>query len=129
MRKHFLTLAINEALKADHQFRIGSVLVNGSRIVSKGFNKPHKTHKLAYWNHFKESRECATTHAEIDTLINVSKKVSEKCILYVVRLDALGNLALSKPCDMCMEVIKQMKIKKIIYSIEKNHYGIIDLRN
>lgn len=127
MRKYFLNSAIKEALKSEHQFRVGAILVNGSKIVSRGFNKPNKTHRLAYWNHCKERQEHATTHAEIAALINVSKKISEKCILYVVRLDAKSNLALAKPCEMCMGVIKNMKIKKVIYSIEKDHYGVLTI--
>ena len=129
MRKSFLNSAKKAAKKSTHQFRVGAILVDGSSIVSKGFNKPDKTHRLAYWNHCKDKAEHATMHAEIDALINVCKKVSEKCTLYVVRLDAKGSLALAKPCEMCMDVIKNMKIKKVIYSIEERHYGIIDLRD
>lgn len=130
MRKKFLNIAKKEALKSTHQFLVGAILVNGSNIVSKGHNKPSKTHRLVYWNHDKDHPEFARMHAEIDALINVSKTISEKCTLYVVRLRKSDNsLAIAKPCDMCMEVIKAMKIKKVIYSIEENHYGIINLRN
>mgnify|MGYP002641162986 CR=1 FL=1 len=130
MRKKFLTIAKKEALKSKHQFLVGAILVDGSSIVSKGFNKPHKTHRLVYWNHHHDRPEFARMHAEIDALINVSKTISEKCTLYVVRVRKCDNkLAIAKPCKMCMEVIKAMKIKKVIYSIEENHYGIIDLKN
>ncbi len=128
MRKKFLSIAKEEASKSSHQFMVGAVLVCGSSIISRGYNKPNKTHKIAYRNH--STPAFATIHAEIDALVNVSKKISKKCTLYVVRLRRSDKqITLAKPCDMCMSVIKNMEVKKVFYTIAENHYGVIDLRN
>lgn len=128
MRKSFLQIAKSEAKKSQHQFLVGAVLTIGSRVISKGHNKPDKTHKIAYWNH--EVPEFATTHAEIDALVNVSKKVSQRCNLYVVRLLRSNHkIANAKPCEMCMTVIKDMGVKKVFYTIAESHFGMIDLRD
>ncbi len=37
--------------------------------------------------------------------------------MIVIRVDAFGNLADSKPCAACTKILKHYKIKKIYYSV------------
>lgn len=127
MRKSFIKIAKKEALKSKYQYKLGCILVHGSKIVSKGHNKSTKTHKIAYYNH--DHLEFATVHAEVDTLINVSKEIARKSDLYVVRVRRKDHkFAMAKPCKMCEKIIKKMGVKRIIYTINDNEFGIIDLR-
>lgn len=127
MKNKLINLATKQALKSEHQFKIGAVLACKNKVISVAFNNALKTHKIAYRN--KNRPQDATIHAEIGALINVPKSISSKCDLYIARYRTSNNtLGLAKPCDMCLKVIKSMKIKRVYYTISDNEYGVIDLR-
>ena len=52
------------------------------------------------------------------------KKVFKKTTLYTVREDAFGNLQDSAPCTDCLRVIKELNIKKIVFSCKNNEVHI-----
>lgn len=52
-------------------------------------------------------------HAEINTIIDASKKLGRW------NLSDLTLLVTLKPCSMCEEIIKQSRIKKVIYLLDK----------
>jgi hypothetical protein len=35
-------------------------------------------------------------------------------VLYVVKLDAMGNFKYFEPCEQCSRIIKKYKVKKVI---------------
>ena len=95
----YMELAIVEAkksLKTD-DVPIGAVIVENNKVISKSHNTREKTHMI-------------TRHAEINAIEKACKKKKtwhlNDCILYVTL----------EPCKMCLEVIKQARIKKVIYS-------------
>lgn len=46
----------------------------------------------------------------------------KKATLYVVRTDKTGNYLNSAPCRDCFKIIKELSIKKIIYSTNDNKF-------
>ena len=92
----------NKSLKSD-DVPVGAVIVENDKIVSKGHNTKEKTNLI-------------TRHAEINAIEKACKKKKtwhlDKCILYVTL----------EPCPMCMEVIKQARIKCIIYATEQQKH-------
>jgi deoxycytidylate deaminase len=44
-----------------------------------------------------------------------NKKLRKNTKLIVVRIDSVGNLVNSTPCESCIRRIKQAGIKKVIY--------------
>ena len=107
-------LAIDEAYKSRHKdFKHGAVLVKGKKIISTGYNQPScNTHMYK------------SIHAEMQTIINAKKtrqSIDKYCVLYVVRVTNSGMLALSKPCDHCMSLIKKNNIRNIIFSNDSNY--------
>ena len=92
----------NKSLKSD-DVPVGAVIVENNKIISKGHNTKEKTHLI-------------TRHAEINAIEKACKKKKtwhlDKCILYVTL----------EPCPMCMEVIKQARIKCIIYAAEQKKH-------
>ena len=48
----------------------------------------------------------------------------KKTSLYVVRCNSNGTYRDSAPCQDCMVVIKNLNIKKIIYSCNNNNFKI-----
>jgi hypothetical protein len=55
------------------------------------------------------------------------KKLTRGAVVYVVRISRNGSFALSKPCQSCENILRLRGVKKVIYSISNNSYGILDL--
>ena len=94
-----MEIALKEAkksLKTD-DVPIGAVIVENDKIISKAHNTREKTHMI-------------TRHAEINAIEKACKKKQtwhlDKCTLYVTL----------EPCPMCLETIKQARIKEVIYA-------------
>lgn len=79
---------------------IGAIIVIKGKIIAKGYNKREKKHDIL-------------GHAEIMAIKKAAKRLKtwklEECELYVTL----------KPCTMCEAVIKQSRIKKVYYLVEK----------
>lgn len=95
----YIELALKEAkksLKTD-DIPVGAVIVQNSRVIAKAHNTREKKHQI-------------TGHAEINAIEKACKKLKtwhlNMCTLYVTL----------EPCKMCMEVIKQARVKQVIYA-------------
>lgn len=90
------------ALKATKkgEIPVSAVIVKNNRILCDSYNQKEKKHDI-------------TAHAEILAIQKAAKKLHRwnlnDCDLYVSL----------KPCNMCMEVIKQSRIRKVYYFLEK----------
>lgn len=84
---------------------VGAIIVENGKIISKGFNK-------------KEKSNNPLDHAEIIAIKKACKKKKnwrlDKCTLYVTMI----------PCEMCMSVICESRIKKIKYLIDNKEEKI-----
>ena len=101
----YMEIAIKEAKKSlkTNDVPIGAVIVENNKIISKGHNTREKTHQI-------------TKHAEINAIEKACKKKKtwhlNECTLYTTL----------EPCNMCMEVIKQARIKRIIYTTKQEKH-------
>ena len=88
MRQRHIELACEAAQNADGQFKHGCVVVRGRKVLSVSSND------------FR-------MHAETKALRQVPRRDLQrgKLTLYVVRLSACGDTALSKPCAHCQRTI------------------------
>jgi len=114
MKIKFFELAKRVSKKSDHRsYHLGAVIVKKNRVLSIGFNRnrthPKSPHKFKY------------LHAEIDAIIGLDFKDLYGSVIYVYREDKLGRLALSKPCESCMEAIKASGIKYLCYTIDNGY--------
>ena len=80
---------------------IGCVVVYKNRIISTGYNQ-------------KKRKKVCTAHAEIIAIEKAGKKLKDW------RLDECQLYVSLKPCDMCMEVIRQARIKEVFYLIDSH---------
>ena len=89
---------------------VGAVVVKNNKVVGKGYNN-RQTHKLV------------TGHAEIMAINNAAKKLGDW------RLDGCDLYVTLKPCSMCVEVIKNSRIKNVYYLLENttNNYQHVSL--
>lgn len=103
--KKIIDLLIKLANKAYQkgEIPVSAVLIQNQKIVSKKYNLKEKTKDI-------------TAHAEILCIRAAAKKLKgwnlSDCDLYVTL----------KPCNMCMEIIKQSRIKNVYYLLDKLDY-------
>ncbi len=98
---------INEILRlADKAYMnddvpVGAIVVLNNKIIGRGYNKKNKTKKVI-------------DHAEIIAINKASNKLKDW------RLDNCELYVTLEPCDMCKEVIKQSRIKKVNYLVNSS---------
>ena len=114
MKKKFTTAAYAIAMTGNGvgtrgKFRLGAVLVHKNSIVSVGTNS-YKTHPL-----MAPRTEWPFLHAEQRAIVRAGVDNCEGLDLYIARVLKNNNLALSKPCDVCTELIKEVGIKNVYY--------------
>jgi deoxycytidylate deaminase len=76
--------------------------------------------------HTKSPKPYHTRCAEFQAVLELSRCLVtdfRKVIMYVSRFDKKGNLANSKPCKWCHEMIFKLGIKRVYYSINNTEYG------
>jgi deoxycytidylate deaminase len=104
--------AIEEALKSEYKIKLGCVIFNKNKIVSKGHNYKQKstrsiTKKFLKWEF--------SLHAEVDAIIKSRTELKGMSLL-VVRINNNKKLMYAKPCKHCQEYIQFVGVKKIYYS-------------
>ena len=121
MKEKFATAAHAIAMSGNgvgmkNKFRLGAVLVHRNIIVSIGMNS-YKTHPL-----MAERTEWPFLHAEQHAIIRAGVDNCEGLDLYIARVLKNNDLALSKPCKVCIELIKDVGIKNIYYSTNAKEF-------
>ncbi len=110
MNVKFMNIALLEAKKSlkKDDVPVGAVLVENDKLLTKGFNNRNKNQSVL-------------GHAEIIVIHKANKKRSKW------RLDNCDLYVTLKPCKMCMEVIREAKIRYVYYLLDpleekKNRY-------
>lgn len=100
MNKYNILKILNNKAINNDDVPVSCLIIKDGKIISKAYNKRNKNK-----NPFD--------HAEIIAIQKASKKLKtynlSDCVLYTTL----------KPCSMCEEVIKESKIKKVYYILEK----------
>jgi len=91
-------------------------VVAKSKIVKIGFNSP-KTHpfNLQHPYHHKDNANSGL-HAELAVCLKMRQDDLSNYEMIVIRHDNDGHLAISKPCQGCLSVLKQFGISDVYYS-------------
>lgn len=109
MNLKFFDLAKKVSKLSNHKnFKLGSVIVRGSRIVGVGTNKI-KTHP-------KSTHPFGSLHAEMAAIL-LSKQDLYGCEIYVYRETRLGIPVMARPCEYCFPFIREAGLKQVHYSI------------
>jgi tRNA(adenine34) deaminase len=98
MEEYFMKEALKQAKKAliNGDIPVGAIIVRDNEIISKAYNMREKTKSVI-------------NHAEIIAINKASR------VLKDWRLNDCKMYVTLEPCEMCIEVIKQARIKKVIY--------------
>ena len=113
-------MAIAEAYKSTHEsFKHGAILAYGKTIISTGYNQPSRN-----------NYDFKSTHAEMQTIINAKrqKRNIKNADIYVIRISKTGEIRQSKPCNICMRILKNNDIKTIYYSNYENTIDVMHLK-
>ena len=121
MKEKFTTAAYAVAMTGNGvgmrgKFRLGAILVYKNNIVSIGMNS-YKTHPL-----MAARTEWPFLHAEQHAIVRAGVDNCEGLDLYIARVLKNNDLALSKPCDVCTELIKDVGIKNVYYSTDAKKF-------
>jgi len=79
---------------------VGAIIVKDGKIISKSYNT-------------REKKKLVINHAEINAILKANKKLKNK---FLYGCDLFVTL---KPCSMCENIIKQSRINKVFYMIDK----------
>lgn len=120
--KAFFKCAEEMSKLSDHRCQIGCVVVDHHRLISSGHNSDSKMNRLQKnldTRFFNVSCE-GKLHAETMALLPFIKSKTDlsHATLYTFRRNKLGELAKSRPCPRCMQLIKSLGIKKLVYTTE-----------
>ncbi len=111
-----LNLAIEIAQNIPyHRHRIACIVTNKrGRILAVGKNSYTKTHpRQAYYAAKSGNRTRIFLHAEIDALCRCE---GTPYAIYVARVNRKGEARLAKPCSICEMAIKDVGIRKVVYT-------------
>lgn len=102
-----------------HSHKLGSVILLKNKPIAVGTNERYKTHPI-----MKKYSSLKTIHAELSAILSVKNKQSlEGATMVVYRQKKNGTTALSRPCNICEQILKSFKFGKIIYTTE-NGYNV-----
>ena len=119
MKSRYFELAESVAKLSDYpRIKIGSVIVKNKDVVSVGQNML-KTHpaQFRYNKRLPYNMPVSHVHAEINTISKARTDLLRGSTMYIFRRDRNGNTAMCRPCNACMQAIKDAGIKEIYYSI------------
>lgn len=96
--------AIKEAQKSllEEDIPVGCIIVENGKIIAKAHNTREKEHKI-------------TGHAEINAIEKACKK---KKTWHLTDCELYTTL---EPCEMCIEAIKQARIRKVYFDANKQN--------
>jgi len=114
----FLKQAVEEANKSEFRQKVGAIIFDKNRIVSRGYNDPqrsvrHLKKKFQRWKY--------TVHAEVAAILKAKTELKGLSIL-VVRVNNKNQLRLAKPCEWCQRYLDYVGIKKVFYSTNEFPY-------
>jgi deoxycytidylate deaminase len=107
--------------------KIGCILVYKKQVISVGYNT-NKSHPIQKeYNSFRELRGASVNHKAHAEMICIHRATKldidlSKCTLYIFRQHKNGTWAMARPCMGCEQYIRDQKIKKVIYTTDKNSY-------
>ena len=107
--ENYFYIAFKEAIKAykKNEIPVGAIIVKNNKIISASHNNRQKYHFIF-------------GHAEINSILKAEKKLKDwrlnDCEMYVTLV----------PCEMCQNIIKESRIKKVYYLLNNENIRLSD---
>ena len=122
VKNSIIEQAVRQANRSTYYQKIGAVIFNKKRVISKGYNQIRASRRL----HPKFQEWPGSVHAEVAAILNARTGL-KNCDILVVRVNNQNQFRLAKPCKYCQMYLEYVGIKKIYYSID--HYPYIERLN
>lgn len=113
--RSYLSVARYCATKSRARNTHGAVLVKGGRVLGTGWNKTRNHPTIVSPDRIKS--DCSY-HAEEVAIREAGENNVKGAILYVARVNKQGQDRDSKPCPKCSKLIKDLGIKRVIFTME-----------
>lgn len=102
---------------------IGCVITYNGKVIASGYNNKKTEPLQAKYNKYRNmygNKVVHMRHAEMMALKKISNLGLDgrNLVVYNYRETANGITALSRPCPACMKFIKELGIRKLIYTTE-----------
>jgi len=118
MKSRYFDLAESVANLSDYpRVNIGSVIVKNKDIISVGQNmlKTHPTqHQYNKWLPYDMPVD--HIHSEINAISKTRTDNLRGSTIYIFRRDRNGDIAMCRPCNACMQAIRDAGIKDVYYT-------------
>lgn len=121
---------------ADAYYQLCAVLFDGSRVINYGYNRgksnplgqklilKHNIKEKYSDSNYKELPTVCATHAEMSALSTKSDKGN---ILVISRISkGTREFGCARPCNICMELIKEKGIKHVYYTNDQGNFEKVD---
>ena len=114
-KKRYMELAKRLAEQSDYgKFKHGAVLVQGGSVLNCSYNKDNYN---SFGSRFRDiDKGTATLHAEIGCVLGIPRPKTTGATVYVARVNNFGEEKISKPCQMCQNVLKHVGVRRVIYT-------------
>lgn len=128
-------IEISYALAGKHsskqRCRHFSFIFDRNRLVSIGMNS-RKTHpmnlKFNYINKQKNSiRDFVGTHSELNAVIKLGSEDCRGLTIVNTRINRKNEIDFSCPCNGCMDMIKKLDFKTIVYTTKNKKFEFLDV--
>lgn len=93
-----------------YRYKFGCILYKSNRVISMGVNKENSAPKS-----WVKKRPNMNLHAEISTILGLTKDQTKQTTLYIYGTTAKGNSIVSKPCECCLQALDKMQVKRVVY--------------
>jgi hypothetical protein len=95
-------------------------IIRKKRLQKIGIND-NKTHpaSLKYKYSGKDGldiRNFVGIHSELSAILKYGKEDCSDCVFINIRIDRNGNLAMSKPCKGCQDLLNQVGYQRVYYT-------------
>jgi len=105
-----------------------SFIFDNKRLLSIGCNSP-KTHPLNLKYNYRNKQkhnisDVVGTHSEMSSVIKLGYDNCSGLTIVNTRINRNNKLDNSQPCGGCMEMIKQLGFKKIVYSNKDQEFSV-----
>jgi tRNA(Arg) A34 adenosine deaminase TadA len=111
--------AIKEAEKSDYRIRMGAVIFNKKKIVSKGHNHTNSLQRKLHPT-FQEWPD--SIHAEVEAVLKAKQNLKGYDLL-IIRINKKKQFRISKPCPHCTALLNHVGIRNVYFS---NDDGMIE---
>lgn len=100
----------------------GSVLAVGRRVLAVGVNS-FRSHPM----HVTDPKREASFHAEVAVLRQLNYDVRDgRSVLFVARVNRLGEPMLSMPCPECRIAIARAGVGKCVFTVNGKGFGVLE---